>query len=240
MDCYSSGQTPATFNHQRRSKLGNGMTIDTSEILSNVCPGVTPINDPFHEAASSDGAVINGIKSHSVGPDIKNTGTSISSMDCYSSGQTPATFNHQRRSKLGNGMTIDTSEILSNVCPGVTPINDPFHEAASSDGAVINGIKSHSVGPDIKVINGINAQSIGPNKGVINGPNSLSIGPVIATSDFNAQLKDKGNLFDIDLVKFDEDPDFMGCTLKQSQRQLFNMVHIPNKEKKKLNNSNEG
>nr|POF21616.1 hypothetical protein CFP56_24741 [Quercus suber] len=48
----------------------------------------------------------------------------------------------------------------------------------------------------------------------------------------------KENLFDIqikeidtELSKFDEDPDFMVCTLKQSQRQVFYMVNIPNKEK---------
>ena len=44
---------------------------------------------------------------------------------------------------------------------------------------------------------------------------------------FDIQIKE----IDIELAKFDEDPDFMGCTLKQSQRQVFNMVNVPNKEK---------
>ena len=108
----------------------------------------------------------------------------------------------------------DTSKILSIACPGVTPINDPLREATPTDSDVINGINSHSVGPDIEVINGINAQSIGPNKGVINGPNSQSIGPDIATSEFNAQFKDNDGEFSIEKIST--------TTMKGNESDQFN------------------
>ena len=112
----------------------------------------------------------------------KKTGTSSNSMVCDSSGQASVkstmnppvlvTSNHHRSSKLGNRLDTETSEKLSNACPGVTPINVPLHELIPTNSNVINGINSHSIGPDIGVINGINSQSIGPDKGVINGLNS--------------------------------------------------------------------
>nr|POE71650.1 hypothetical protein CFP56_48982 [Quercus suber] len=56
--------------------------------------------------------------------------------------------------------------------------------------------------------------------------------------ELSSKVDNKENLFDIqikeidtELAKFDEDLDFMGCTLKQSQRQVFNMANIPDKEK---------
>ena len=78
---------------------------------------------------------------------------------------------------------------------------------------MINGINSHSVGPNIGMINGINSQSIGPNKGVINGLNSQSIGLDIATREFNAQLKDNDGEFS----KFNyEEPSMLMPGVKES------------------------
>ena len=82
-----------------------------------------------------------------------------------------------------------------------------------TNSGVINGINSHSVGPNIGMINGINSQSIGPNKGVINGLNSQSIGLDIATREFNAQLKDNDGEFS----KFNyEEPSMLMPGVKES------------------------
>nr|POE81440.1 hypothetical protein CFP56_05939 [Quercus suber] len=158
-------------------------------------------------------------------------GSSSSSMDYNSPVQTPATSNHQRSSKLGNGKAIDTSEILSNTCPGVTPINDPLREATPIDSDVINGINSHSVGPDIEgecngctedvnaktathgsVCNarsGINIHNLDPdctherNSGLNMEVNAVDLLPKSVSVEQTVESDKQSNEIDAELSKFD-------------------------------------